>query len=227
VNDGKTTLTDDIVTKLADEVGIDLPKQKVCSSKAETIEFCKNIYPVVMKATNAAIAHKTDFKAVYLDIKNEEELSKSYDELSSTIKAKTGLQTVEVLIQEFIKYEELFLIGANRDGDSTVYNPHTPGFGHLIVFGQGGIYTEIYKDLGYALAPATDKVIRSALATTKIFKIMLGARGKEALAYEKAIEAIKSIQKLVLLYPEIASLDINPLLLTTKRATAVDIKIFV
>jgi acetyltransferase len=95
------------------------------------------------------------------------------------------------------------------------------------VFGQGGIYTEIYKDLGYALAPATDKVIRDALSTTKIFKIMSGARGKDPLAIEKTIDAIKAIQKLILLYPEISSLDINPLLLSKTRATGVDIKIFV
>lgn len=227
VNDGKTTLSDDLVTKLAQEVGLDLPKQNVCSTKEEAIKFSSSIYPVVMKATNEAIAHKTDFKAVYLDIKNEAELIAAYDELANTIKEKTGNDKVEVLIQELIKYEELFLIGANRDGGVDVYNPMTAGFGHLIVFGQGGIYTEIYKDLGYALAPATDEVIRASLEKTKIYQIMQGARGKQPLAIEKVIEAIKSVQKLVLLYPEIASLDINPLLLSSTRATAVDIKIFV
>lgn len=224
--DGLTALSDDLIKKLMEEVGIELPMQKVCSSISQAKEFARSIYPVVIKAPNSAIAHKTDFKALYLNIKNEHELELNYAELEATIRSHAGISNPEILVQEMIKFEEQMFVGSNRDGEKNVYEKHKPGFGHLIAFGQGGIYTEIYKDISYALVPALKSEIEKALAKTKISKILDGARGKEPLAKSKVIEVIDAIQKLVLLYPEIISIDINPLVVTHDRVVAVDVKVF-
>jgi acetyltransferase len=225
--DSANALPDEVVKKLADEVGLVLPQQKLCASLEEAVDFCKEIYPVVIKASNAAIAHKTDFKALYLNLENESDLRAAYTVLEQTIKDKTGLTKIEILVQEQIKYEEQMFIGANRDGGEDVYDGQKPGFGHLIVFGQGGIYTEIYKDMGYALLPTAREYIAEELETTRVVKVLNGARGKDKLAKEKYIDAVMAVQRLVALYPEIKSLDINPLLITKDRVISVDIKIFV
>jgi acetyltransferase len=127
-----------------------------------------------------------------------------------------------------IKFQTEFFIGSNRDGGSDVYDAgKTQGFGHLLVFGQGGIFTEIYKDFAYALVPVNIDYILEQLEKTRIFKIMEGARGQERMAIGEVVDTIFKIQKMVLLYPEIVSLDLNPLLVTEDRAIAVDIKVFV
>src|SRR5690606_9797235 len=220
-------LPENLVTKLADEVRIILPKQVLTSTIEEAIEFAKDNYPVVIKATTEVIVHKTDEKALYLNINNEETLRKNYAELRFTIQNKFNIADPKILIQEQVKANEEIFVGANRDGNMDVYEVDKPGFGHLLAFGKGGIYTEVYKDIGYALAPSSRDDILKALKKTKVYEIIQGARGRQKLALEKLIDVIESVQKMVLLYPEIKSLDINPVLLTTDRAVTVDLKIFV
>ncbi len=223
----ENALPDEIVEKLVAEVGLELPKQIITSDVDEAIKFAQDNFPVVVKATNDAIAHKTDFKALYLHIDNEEDLRNAFTELTQTVKENSEVSEPEILIQEEIDYEESIFIGTNRDGDKNVYEEGQPGFGHLIAVGQGGIYTEIYKDFGYVLTPGAKDRIKKAFDSTKVAKIVKGARGKDPLAYDEVLKAIEAIQKLVLLYPRIISLDINPLLVTKDRAIAVDIKIFI
>jgi acetyltransferase len=225
--DEVVALPEDLAVKLVDEVGIVLPKQIVTSSINEAIDFAKDYYPVVLKATTEIIAHKTDQKALYLNIKNEEELRSSFEELITMIRSTFNVENPEILIQEMIMADEEIFIGANRDGTSNVYENNQPGFGHLLAFGKGGIYTEVYKDIAYSLVPAKRTDIESALTGTKVFQIINGARGKEKLAMDKLVDMIESIQELVLLYPEIESLDINPVLLTKDRAVCVDLKVFI
>ncbi|MEI7579313.1 MAG: acetate--CoA ligase family protein [bacterium] len=221
-----STVPEKLAAKLADEVGIDLPKQKVCNSVDEAIAFAQDKFPVVVKAPTEVIAHKTDEKALYLNLDNVESLRFSYLELEKMIHNKFNIQAPQLLVQEQIKAKEELLIGASRDGDSLVYQEGEAGFGHLLTFGKGGIYTEIYHDIAHALVPANRYTILQALQRTKIYQIIQGARGLNPLAFEQVINTIEAVQQLVLLYPEIASLDINPLLVTETRAVAVDFKIF-
>jgi acetate---CoA ligase (ADP-forming) len=220
-------ISEDLSIKLANEVGIDLPRQIVSRSIIEATEFAKDKYPVVIKATSDMIAHKTEEKALYLNIISDEELKADYTRLENMLKTKFNIDTPTILVQEMVKGDEEIFIGANRDGDETAYNENTSGFGHLLAFGKGGIFTEVYKDIDYALVPASRFDIFEAFKRTKVSQIVRGARGKDPLAMEEVLKTIEAIQKLVVLYPEIASVDINPLLLTKDRAVAVDVKIFV
>jgi acetyl coenzyme A synthetase (ADP forming)-like protein len=219
-------LPEDLVMKLAQEVNIDLPKQVVVSNIDEAILFAHDKYPVVLKATTEGIVHKTEKKALYLNIEDEATLRSSYSELESMLRSENAGST-NILVQEQIKVSEEIFIGAARDGGSHVYEEGNKGFGHLLAFGKGGIYTEVYKDIEYSLVPSTKLNISDALSKTKIFEIINGARGKEKLALGALIDTILAVQKLVLLYPCIESLDINPLMLTEDRAVTVDLKIFI
>lgn len=227
VKKGQTSPDEELVAKMAEEVGIDLPGQIVTSSVKDAVLFAEEKYPVVAKATTSSIAHKTDVKALYLNIRNEEELREKFETLQKTIKEVTGKSNAEILVQEMIEADELLLLGANRDGGHDVYENNSKGFGHLLVVGKGGIYTEVYKDIESSLVPSTRKELEEALDKTKVSQILTGARGMEKLAVAKVIDALESVQKLVILYPEIESLDINPIMVNKKRAVAVDIKLFI
>ena len=222
-----TALPEALATKLAEEVGIELPKQIVTGNVDEALVFAKNCYPVVIKATTDAIAHKTEKKALYLNVCNDEDFKRSFEELDAMLKVDMGITEPKILVQEQIRADEEIFIGANRDGSSHVYEANNSGFGHLLAFGKGGIYTEVYKDISYALVPATREEILKGFLKTKVSKVVEGARGKDKLALEKLLDGIEGIEEMVLKYPEIESLDINPLLLTKDRAVCVDLKVFV
>jgi len=220
-------LPDEITQKIALEMGFTLPKQIISKKFSQIMNFAKDKYPVVLKVGNEVIVHKTDLKGLYLNIKNEEELEKAYEQLSKNILKKLKKKTFTMVLQEQLTPRVEFFIGANRDGDSDVYKPDIPGFGHLVVFGKGGIYTEIFEDFGYVLVPASKDDIQKSLEKTKVFQIISGARGQKSLNVEKVIEQIYKVQQLTLLYPQIISLDLNPLIITEKDTVAVDIKVFV
>ncbi len=227
LTDTPKVLPDDIAFKIAQEFNIELPKQLITSNIDEAIEFASIHFPVALKATSKDLAHKTDFKGLFLDIRTISELQNRFIELTENIEKVTGKNNPEILIQEMIEPKAEFFIGANREGNSNIYEPNGVGFGHLMAIGQGGIYTEIHKDIQYLLIPETVINIQKALETTKISKIIDGYRGKPALAKGALIEMIDKIQSMLTTYPEIVSLDINPVLLTETRAVVVDIKIYI
>ena len=219
-------LPDDIAEEILREHNITIPEQLITSNMDEAIEFAVTRFPVVIKATSKDLAHKTDFKAIYLDIRTVSEFEEKIRDLRESITKATRVTSPDILIQEMIEPNAEFFIGANREGDSKIYEPDGNGFGHLLAIGQGGIYTEIYKDIQYVLLPTDRDDILSTLNRTKISKIIDGYRGKPQLAKIELLEMIENIQRMLISYPQIVSIDINPVILTTDRAVAVDIKIY-
>lgn len=227
VADKPISLPDELCARMAQEIGLDLPKQQLCATIDEAKTFAAQLYPVVLKAPNELLAHKTEFKAVYVNLNNEQELTNAFTELFNTLTVAVGIPNPKLMVQEMIKSKEEIFIGANRDGGSEVYSGGKKGFGHLIVTGKGGIHTEIYKDLAYFLVPASHEQISIALDNTKVSKSLKGARGMAPLAIEKLLNALEAVQKMLVLYPQIISMDINPVLMTEDRAVNVDIKLYV
>lgn len=227
LKDEATVLSDEVAEKIAKEVGIQLPKQIITGSIQEAIDFSSKIFPVVIKATSKDLAHKTDFKGVFLDIRTITELQEKFEILSQNIQKTTGKKSPEILIQEMIEPKLEFFIGANREGDCNIYEKDGLGFGHLIAIGQGGIYTEVYKDIEHILVPESIKNITKKLDNTKVVKIINGYRGKPPLPKQKLIEMIDKVQRMLITYPEIYSIDMNPVILTESRVVAVDLKIYI
>jgi len=219
-------LPDRIAEEILKEHNITIPEQLITSNMDEAVEFAVTRFPVVVKAASKDLAHKTDFKAIYLDIRTVSEFKEKVSMLRESITKATRITSPDILIQEMIEPNAEFFVGANREGDSKIYEDEGNGFGHLLALGQGGIYTEIYKDIEYALLPTDQDDILTTLNRTKISKIIDGYRGKPKLAKDKLIDMIENIQKMLVSYPQIVSMDINPIILTEDRAVAVDVKIY-
>ena len=227
VPDKSNVIPDELGIKILEEFGIDTPKQKVVSSLEQGRDFASTIFPVVIKATSEDLAHKTDFKALYLDIRTISEFEEKYQELKETVTKTTGNVAPKILIQEMIPGKLEFFIGANREGGVDIYEKDGKGFGHLLAIGQGGIYTEVYKDIRHILVPENREKIDAILSKTKVSEIIDGYRGKPPLPREKIIDLIMSIQRLLVSYPEIVTMDINPVMVTEDRAIVVDAKFYV
>jgi len=216
-----------LAIKILNEFGIDTPKQIVTSSLEQARDFASTIFPVAIKASAQDLAHKTDHKGLYLDIRTISEFERSYEELKETIMRVTGNPSPEILIQEMIDSKIELFIGANREGDSHIYEKNGIGFGHLLAIGKGGVYTEVYKDIKHVLVPETREKVDAILSETRVSMIIDGYRGKPKLAREKLLDLVMKIQSMLITYPEIVSMDINPVMLNENRAVVVDTKLYV
>ena len=226
-DDTAVIVPDELAISMMREFKIDIPNEIVTGSIEEAINFAAINFPVAIKATAEEFQHKTDFKAIYLDIRTITEFEEKFEELKTTIEKVTGKQSPSILVQEMIEGKLEFFIGTNREGNSNIYEKDGLGFGHLLAIGQGGIYTEVYKDIKHILLPESLENMDSILNETKVSTIIDGYRGKPKLAREKLLDLMMKLQKMLVSYPQIVSMDINPVMLTEKRAVVVDIKLYI
>jgi len=143
--------------------------------------------------------------------------------MSLTVSSGTKYLDLEDTVLKVIHSKERF----GKVECIDIYQKDGLGFGHLIAIGQGGIYTEVYNDIEHILVPETVKNIIRKLNKTKVVKIIDGYRGKSPLAKQKLIEMIDKVQRMLVTYPEIFSIDMNPVIITETRAIAVDLKIYI
>ncbi len=213
VADGLASLPQSTMNKIMDHYGIDYPKCGNFTDKAEALAFCKKLFPapVVLKLSAPDALHKTEMKGIYLNIDDEAKFNAAFDELTATI-AKFELKNASVLIQEMIVKATETIIGVNSDKN----------FGRVMIFGTGGIYTEVMRDTTMRILPADD--FDAMIKETKVGTILNGVRGEEPKAVGPLAETLKKVQKLVLEIPEIKSIDGNPVLVTKDRAVVVDFK---
>lgn len=211
-------LPEHISQDLADEFELTIPKSFVVNSAIEAVQKAKKIgYPVVIKASTEDVVHKTDLKAIYLNINDDADLTKKSNKLLKDLMELTKRKDVGFLIQQQVKAEAEVFIGIKRD-DS---------FGRIMLFGTGGIYTEVYKDISQAFLPLSKKELTDLVNSANVTKIIDGFRGLPKLAKDSLIANMMKIQKMVLTYPEIAEIDINPAMMTEDKCYLADIKIFV
>ncbi|MCB9790109.1 acetate--CoA ligase family protein [Candidatus Nomurabacteria bacterium] len=216
--DGQLGLPGDLTKSLIEEAGIDTPLEVVSDSFDGLLEyFKKGKYPVVIKATAEDIPHKTEKSMIYLNIFKEKDLERNYRSLVETIKQVSGNKKPNVLIQEQVFAKEEVILGINYDEN----------FGHIILFGKGGIYTEVYNDTSTRLVYAGHEELEEMIDETRVSRVLHGARGLEKLPTDKIVKTLEGLQRMILRYPEIKSIDINPAMVTINRCVAVDVKIYV
>lgn len=195
------------VEKIMNYCGIELPPEKICTELDEAIEFAKEIgFPVVMKVVG--ILHKTESGGVLLNLNSEKCVEDGFNTLMA-IDGATG-----VMVQKMVSGNEIIL-GIKKEEK----------FGHLIMCGLGGIFTEVLKDVAFGLAPLVHDEADRMLKSLKSFPIIKGVRGKEGISIEKLSDTIVKLSILPMVVPEIIEMDINPLIGEGKQIYAVDSRI--
>ncbi len=226
--EGSQVLEQQQVWKLLDDFGFKQPQTTIIHNWEEAEAFAINAsFPVVIKARNEELLHKTEFKAVFTGIDDLTSLKAKLTILQENIYKHTSKGNPPVIIQQHIDYDQELFVGIKRDGDSDVYKKSGKGFGHLFVFGKGGIYTEIYQDYAKALVPMTKSDVLNLIKQTKISQIIEGFRGQERLPIDKLVSLILKLQEMVVTHPKIAELDANPVLIDRKDCYLVDVKILI
>ena len=177
-------------------------------------------YPVVVKIVSPDIPHKVDVGGIRLNLKNKEEVRRAYrDVLTAVRSARPDARDNGVLVQKMINGGKETILGMKRD----------PHFGPLLLFGLGGTYVEIFRDVTVRIAPITDLDAHQMFQELKSFPILSGYRGERPSDLEAITECLERLSQLVLDFPELHELDINPLVVfeTGKGAAIVDARIFI
>ncbi len=196
-----------IMNELLEAAGIAHAKETSSDSVEDCVSFANEVgYPVVMKVVGPV--HKSDVGGVVLNIKDEETVRKEFDRLMKI------QDTYAVQISQMLSGTEVF-IGAMKE----------PLFGHQVLCGLGGIFIEVFKDVRSNLAPIGVKEAHTMIESLKSYKIIQGVRGQEPVNEKAYAEQIARVSALVEAAPEIAEMDLNPLLGNAKGVVAVDARI--
>ncbi|VUT23758.1 MAG: succinyl-CoA synthetase subunit beta [Candidatus Methanolliviera sp. GoM_oil] len=212
--DGRVTLTEYESKKILAAYGFPVTKEKLARDEGEAVNFAEEIgYPVVLKIVSPDITHKTDVGGVKVNIKSQDEVKTAYNELIG-IKDKIKDADIHgVLIQEMAPKGNEVILGMTQD----------PQFGPVLMFGLGGVFVEVLKDVSFRIPPLTRFDAEDMVKEIKAYPILEGARGGVSSDLDALIDCILKLSDLSMdLSDYIKEMDINPLFATEKGAVAVD-----
>jgi acetyltransferase len=209
-NAGRTMLSAREVSEVLLAYGFPLAPSVLCGSAAEAIEAAHTLgYPVVLKAVSDAIVHKSDVGGVKLDVRNADEIARAFDEVFTRLKSKDA--NLKIAVQRMIAGGRETILGMTRD----------PQFGPVLMFGLGGIFVEVMKDVSMRIHPLTDLDARAMIETIKGYPLLAGARGEKPVDLAFLEESLLRLSQLVGdLEDELAELDVNPLIVTGDRKSS-------
>jgi acyl-CoA synthetase (NDP forming) len=210
----KRSLLETEAKELLREYGISVPDFKLIKSEDEIVGLAQEInFPLVMKIVSPDIIHKTEAGGVKVGIKDEKEAKAAYQDIIYKVKKyKKEAKISGVIAYSMIPQETEIIIGMMKD----------PCFGPTIMFGLGGIFVEIWKDISFRILPLEERDAEEMISEIKGYQILKGIRGEEP----KDIEAIKDlllkISQLALDNPEIKEIDLNPVFVFNQGLQVVD-----
>lgn len=160
-------------------------------------------FPVVMKIVSPQILHKSDVGGIYLNLQDETEVMAAYERMFIEIGRKMPEAKLEgVMIEQMAGRGQEVIVGMRRDA----------GFGPLLMFGLGGVYVELFKDVSFRVAPISEKEALEMISETGAGKLLKGFRGQPESDLDAVVSCIQRLGQLALDFPEISEVEVNPLL---------------
>jgi len=217
IADGRTTFTEYEGKMMFSKYGIPIKGMAKATTADEAAAEAKKLgFPVVMKILSPDIMHKTDVGGVKVGIKTEEDAKKAFNEIMESVKAKKPEARIHgVLLEKMAAFKYECLIGCKKD----------PLFGPVIVFGMGGVTVELYKDTNIALPPIDMNEADRLIDGTKISKLLRGYRGMPACDVEGLKRLLVQFSKMIMDFPQMSEVDINPLAVSYEEFLVLDAKI--
>ena len=197
--------------------GMPVTKISVAKTEEEAVEAAEETgYPIVLKIVSPQVLHKSDAGGVLVNIGDAEGIREGYNRILSNVKAHApDAEITGILVQEMAPNGTEVIIGSTRD----------PTFGPTIMFGLGGIFVEILKDVSFRLAPITRSDAEEMIREIKAYKILEGARGMPPADQETIAEILLATSRMLMECPEIRELDMNPVLVYEEGARIVDARV--
>jgi acetyltransferase len=190
------------VTELLDAYGIHLIQSRIATSAEEAVNIARGIgFPVVMKLVADTIVHKTEVGGVILDLRTDKEVERAFIQIRESLFNEGRDHEMQgVVVQKMLSGGIEIIIGVTQD----------PSFGPLIMFGMGGVYTELFKDVTFRIHPLTDVDAHEMVRSVKAYQLLEGWRGAKASDIKSLEELLLRVSAMVEELPQIAELDLNP-----------------
>ena len=199
------------------EYGIPVTKFNLAKDEKEAAAQANQIgYPVVLKIVSPDIIHKSDAGGVIVNLKTPAEVAGGYKKIIENVKKyKSDAKIVGVLVQEMAPQSTEVIVGAIKD----------PQFGQTVMFGLGGIFVELLKDVNFRVAPITIDDAKEMITQLKAFPLLNGYRNTPPADIDAIVNILCAVSRLVMDNPEIKELDLNPVMAYPKGAKTVDARI--
>lgn len=216
--ENRTFLLEPESKQLIKELGITTTDFKTASSEQEVKKVCKKFgFPIVMKIISPQIIHKTDAGGVKLNLENEKEAVSAFREIIENAKKYDSKAEIRgVLIEKMLEPSTEVIVGVTRD----------PTFGPALMFGLGGIFVELLKDVSFRIAPITEHDAKEMIHEIKALPMLQGFRGGPKVNLENIVSTLLKISKLSTDFiDDILEIDLNPIFAYEDHLTTVDARI--
>lgn len=215
--EGRKSLLETEAKTVCMDYGIPVTKFALARNEAEAVECAGTIgYPVVLKIVSPDIIHKSDIGGVVVDVKDAKRVRDAYDQILKNVKNHDAKARITgILVQEMAPSSTEVIVGAIKD----------PQFGPAIMFGLGGIFVEVLKDVTFRIAPITEDEACEMISEVKAYPLLEGYRNTPPADTKAIANILLNTSRLVTDHLEIKELDLNPILVYKNGAKTVDARI--
>jgi acyl-CoA synthetase (NDP forming) len=205
-------LTEHGAKKVLSKYGIQVTQGSIAKNADEASRIASSIgFPVAMKISSPDISHKSDVGGVVLNVRNEDVKDAFSDMISRVKKAVPGANIEGVLVQQMAPSGHEVIVGLKKDAQ----------FGHALMFGLGGIFVEVYRDVTFRVVPIRKREAFEMISEIKGYPILKGIRGRKSADIDSIVDVLISVSSMAMT-ENIIELDINPLIVNESGAFAVD-----
>lgn len=211
---GREILSSSEVYELLGAYGIPAADWRMASNTEEAGKAAAELgFPVVVKADSQAIVHKSDVGGVAVNLKD----SNAVESAAKEMEKKFGSAGLRFFVQKYMPGGREIIIGAKAE----------KGLGHTLMFGLGGVYVELMKDISFELTPITSGEAKEMLSSIKSYPLLSGFRGDKGVDQEKLVAVLQRVSQLVTELPMIQEMDLNPVVAYENKACVVDARIII
>jgi len=209
LNEGRTTLSEYESKQVLAAYQIPVTREILINNIKDLNKAAQEIgYPLVIKGCSSEISHKTEKDLIKVDIRNEKEARSAFEDIMINMNATDNT----VLVQEMVKGKRELVVGMTRDAQ----------FGPCVMFGLGGIFTEILKDISFRIAPMERRDALEMMQEIKGHKILEAVRGMEAADLDILTDMLINVGRIGIENDEVNEIDINPVIISGSKPVAVD-----
>jgi len=215
--EGRNYLLEPEAKTICIEYGIPVTKFRVAKTAEEAVNIAEEIgYPTVLKIVSPDVIHKFDVGGVILNINSREDARNAYNRIVENVKKhKPDAKINGILVQEMAPCSTEVIVGAIKDHQ----------FGPTLMFGFGGTFVEVMKDVAFRIAPINEEDAKEMITEVKAYPILRGYRGQPPLDIDTIAKILLNTSRLVMDHQEIKELDLNPVMVYEKGAKTVDARI--
>ena len=214
---GRTLLSEVESKQLLGEAGIPVVPTRLATSREEAVRIAEEIgLPAVLKVISPDVTHKSDVGGVKVGLETADQVSSAYDSIMSSTRAAAPTASIEgVSVQSMAEPGVEVIVGATRD----------PQFGHVVMFGLGGVLVEMLRDVSMRLVPVEQRDARAMIREIKGLPLLQGYRQYPPCDLDSLEEVILGLSRFLEEHPEVRELDLNPVLCYPKGLVAVDARV--